>query len=107
MANPHRGETELHVDGQTYTLAFDINAICDAEDQSGKAINEIMGDIARVSTLRMLLRSSLQKHHSGITVEQAGDIMGAVGIPATLTAITAALNLAFPKPKKGDKTNPR
>lgn len=106
MANAHRGEAELKAGDATYLLVFDINAICDAEDHADKPIADIMAGLGRISTLRLLLRSAMQKHHAGATIEQAGEVIGAAGVPATMAAITKALNLAFPKPKKGDTENP-
>jgi hypothetical protein len=104
MANPHRGEVELKAGDQTYTLVFTINAVCELEGALNKGINEIVADMARVSTIRAVLWAGLQELHP-MDLKAAGAIMHEAGAAATAEAVNRAMSLAFP-PKDATK-NPQ
>ena len=104
MANPNRGEVELKAGEETYTLVFDINAVCELEQMLDKGVNEIVVQMGRVSVLRAMLWAGLRHNHK-VTIEQAGEIMQMAGAAETAAMIQKATELAFP-PKDSTK-NPQ
>jgi len=75
MANPLKGEVELVVGEMTYTLCFPSNAVVEVEQLLGDSIGGIAGNIVKVEHQRALLWSALQKHHKGVDLLKAGEIM--------------------------------
>jgi hypothetical protein len=102
MANPNRGEVALKVRDQTWTIVFDINGICEAEEATGQ---NLFSDLSRVSTLRTLLWAGLRARHPQITRAEAGNIIAAAGFDAVQKAVLEAMAIAFPK--KEIEENPR
>lgn len=106
MANPHKGQVALSADGRVYTLSFSINALCELEDAVGETVNAIaaqMSDGSRVKlkTIRTLVWAALRDHHPETSLEDAGDIIGAAGVPAAMEAIGEAFAKAFPEAEEG------
>lgn len=109
MANPHRGEVELKAGEKSYTLAFTINSVCELEDALNKGVNEIVGDMGRISVVRAVLWAGLRHHHN-VSLEEAGNVMHEAGAAATAKAINEAMALAFPQEpasKKATSKNPQ
>jgi len=104
MANPLRGEVDLHAGDQTYTMRMSINAIVNLENHFDKGINEIAELLSepkgmRIGNLRTIVLHTLKEHHPGLTEEGAGDVIGKAGFEATAEAIQRAMILAFPSAK--------
>lgn len=102
MANPLKGETELKVGEQTYTLALSINELVKLEQLLDVGIIEIaewFNDRSRirVGNMRAILWAALQRHHEGLTLEQAGDIIGLVGLGAIVERLGTAVQASFPE----------
>lgn len=106
MANPHRGEKAITIDGKEYTLVFTANTICEIEDALDKSILEIQGQFARLSVVRTLLWAGLQEKHPGITLKAAGDMLGTAGSKVLGPAIFEAMVAAFPKTDAEAKAGP-
>jgi hypothetical protein len=100
MANPLRGEVAFTVADVEYTLKFSTNAICELEQLQNKGLNEIVGDLERLSTVRALLWAGLRAKHPGVTLVMAGDLIDAIGMVPATEVIGRALNAAFPPPSK-------
>ena len=102
MANPHKGEVALG----DYTLVMSINAVCELEDALGKSIDEIGAEMSggsmRMGTLRAVVWAALQEHHPGTTMQDAGRIIGEVGMDEVGPKIGEAFQAAFPQ-KEGAK----
>lgn len=111
MANPHRGEVALEADGQTYTLSFSVNAICELEEVLDKPIGQIMGalqgDGVSMKTVRWLVWAGLQDHHEDVDEKKAGRIATEIGVTETLSQVGKALKLAFPDAEAKDSDRPR
>lgn len=103
MANPHKGEVSLKVGDETYTLVLTINSICDVEEETGR---NLIGDLTRLATLRLMLYAALKEKHPAITVADAGNIIGAVGGGKVMEAVSTALKLALAKPKDNGEAKP-
>jgi hypothetical protein len=97
MANQERGEVELRIGEKTYTLKFTRNAMAEVEAVfGGRPFNLLMGD-GSISVIRALLWGGLRKHHAGIDLLQAGDLMEQVDEDDLGAAIGKAISLAFVK----------
>jgi hypothetical protein len=110
MANKHRGEVALEADGKTFKIAFSINAMCELEDLLNRSIVEVMTELEgarenfarlRIKTVRAIVWASLRDHHPESTMEDAGDIVTAAGVPAVMAKIAEAIILAFPPQSAG------
>jgi hypothetical protein len=114
MPNPLRGEADLSVGEKTYRLALDVNAFCAVEGLLKMKALEIVQAFTDspdgMAVPRALLWASLQKHHE-MTVWDAGELMGEVGLIETRAALSEALALMFGMEAEGKKRpnppNPR
>lgn len=88
-----KGEAKLG----DYRIAYDFNALCDAEGIVGP-IGAAMQEIAKGSftTIRALLWAGLIKHHGDVGLNEAGSIIAQVGFAAASEAIGTAMQSAFP-----------
>lgn len=92
MVNRIFGEASTTVDGNVWTLRCDFNALCEVEAATGEPALDLFrrmeAGAVRFDVLRQIARAFLGRHHPGVTLEQAGDVLGAdMGIlEAVLTA---------------------
>lgn len=101
MANKLRGEVGFEADGKSYTLAFSINALCQMEDRIGVSVADVgtaLSGKRRYSTLRSLFWCALCDYHPGLTEQDAGRIMAAIGTNKADALVAEAFKLAFPDP---------
>lgn len=110
MANKERGEVELVAGGQTYILRMSINAVAEIEEFLDKGINDIVAMVRdprdfRIGTWRVLLWGALREFHK-VSLDEAGEIMGAAGVDQVVAKMGAAMTAAFPE-NKGDAENPQ
>ncbi len=109
MANPHKGEAKIDVAGRSYTLVFDINAMCEVEyilDMDADRILRTLVKSPSLHLIRALLWGGLRRHHADVDLYAAGDLveqMGGAG-PA-LDGIGRALQASFPDAKEGEDTD--
>ena len=106
MSNPHRGEVAFAVGDQTYTLFYGTNSICELEDKLGQNLAEIVAGLGQLKVMRAVLWAGLLRHHN-MSLEEAGDVMDAAGVPATVEAVNKAIFTAFPPPAAGAKRKNR
>ena len=116
MANPERGEVELVVGDKTYTLRMAVNAVAEVEnlmfgDDPNKGINDLVAMIRnpkgfRVGTWRTLLWGALREFHK-VSLEEAGEIMGAAGVDLIVEKVGAAMAASFPEGEKASGENPQ
>lgn len=104
MANPHRGEVELHAGDKTYIMRMSINAIVEIENHFDLGINKVAAKLSdvdgmRIGTLRTIIRLALKEHHPELSDKDAGEIIQSVGFAATSEAIQKAMQAAFPEAK--------
>lgn len=109
MANPLVGEVVLPLGEATYTLQYDVNALCEAEEALDASVEEILERITakrpRMVVLRGLLWAGLRRHHPALTVEEVGQRFfgpGGLGTHGVMPYVGEALRLAFPKPGDGE-----
>lgn len=102
MPNPLRGEVELRAGDKTYTLRLSTNALVTAETLLDKGVAEI-GDMLsdpssfRLGTARALLFAGLHERHPDLSLEDAGEIIGEVGIAGAVEKLGESMAAAFPK----------
>ena len=94
MANALKGEIELAIDGNAYTLCLTSNAIVQVEQLlGGESIGQIAQQVARVEYQRALLWGALQKWHPTVDLVGAGALMDEVegGSEPLVEALARAL----------------
>lgn len=79
MSNRFLGEATTTVDGKTYTLRCDFNAMCAFEDETGKDALETFekfetGKVG-VMDMRTIMWSFMQHHHPEVTMQEAGHVL--------------------------------
>lgn len=110
MANANRGEVDFAVGEKTYTLRLSLNAIAEIETLLDMGINELIEALKgpfRVANWRVLLWGALREHHAGVSLDDAGEVMGEAGIEATVAALNKAMTLAFPDAKAAGENPPK
>lgn len=107
MANRFLGEVTTKVDGESYTLRCDFNAMCHFEDETGKdALAEFEAyekDGMSVRDMRTMMWAFLQHHHPDADMQLAGSILS-----ADIEALQRVIAAASPtKSEAGDAGNGR
>src|SRR3546814_5014828 len=95
MANAVKGEASLKAGDKEYTLVMSVNALCEADDVLGMATDEILARYSSglsVKLLRGLIWAALQTNHP-CTVDEAGEIIEAAGVPSAKTALEQAIQI--------------
>ena len=75
------GSTTREIDGETWRLVLDFNAICHFEEAVGGNFFERAEDwqtgsgVPRARELRALIHAALQAHHPQATLQEAGRIL--------------------------------
>lgn len=77
MANRFRGEASATLNGQSYTLVLDWNALAEFETLTGKDAMALMRSGAPMSFVetRALVWASMRRNHPDATLEDAGDLL--------------------------------
>lgn len=105
MANRAKGQFSFTAaDGESYTLEYDVNALCEIEDKFDAPIKDLQERLEQPSVrdLRVMLWAGLQKHHPEIDLKGAGAL---VLVQDAADALTQAMAAAMPK--GGDSDDPR
>lgn len=98
MANKHRGQVALVVDGATYNLRLSTNTLCDLE-------SVLQGDLMAAlqspdfRTIRAVVWAALSADKPGLTLEGAGEIMDAVGLTEIGKKVGELVKITFPDPE--------
>lgn len=101
MANRERGEVDLTIAGQTYTMVLTTNALCELEDLMSTPLRPMTyADVLMASkkgstrAMRALFWASLRQYHRPVTVEQAGGLMDQADASGTFAEKLSALAFA-------------
>lgn len=105
--NPALGDVRVtDADGGEWTLRYDVNALCAAEDKLGAAVSELARRLEAepsMRDLRAMLWAGLQAHHPEVDEAHAGRLLA----PNDMAdAIGRALGAAFPDAAPADRANP-
>lgn len=112
MTNRAKGEAGIEVDGQSFVLAYNVNAMCEIEYVLAMSTDAILTSLTRSPALhivRALLWGGLRQHHPDLTLAAAGELMEKMGGSGpALEKIGEGLVSAFPDPpKEGKAARPR
>lgn len=105
MPNATRGEHAVTcLDGQVYTLVFDVNALCDVEDRLGVGVGDLDAAMQKPTArlLRTLFHAGLAARHPDVSERDAGALLS---IKAMGEAVTAAIVKSMPE-ASGDARPP-
>src|SRR3546814_5831324 len=108
MANGVKGEAFRKAGDKEYTLVMSVNALCEAEGGLGMATDEILSRYSsgfRVKLLGGLIGAALQTNDP-CTVDEAGEIIEAAGVPSAKTALEQAILASMPAAEAEEKANP-
>lgn len=94
-----RGRVSFEADGETHELRYTSNALCRLEDATGKTIMQLGREIESggedgsvIKAIRLMLWGGLPE---GTTLDQAGDILDAVGFAQAAELIAEAIGKTF------------
>jgi hypothetical protein len=93
-------------DGKTFILNFGTNAMCRLEKATGKTYGQVCDELRAENPPIMLARHFVQAslvEPKGLTEEQAGDVLDAIGGPAQI--LTAFRRASTPAPKAETAAN--
>lgn len=87
MANREKGEVDLQIGDETYTLSLDINAMVLVETHFSTPTKEVtfyeafakLEKSGAVRYIRAILWAALQKHHPGLPIEAVGLLIQRAG----------------------------
>jgi GTP cyclohydrolase III len=101
------GKTHFDALGQSYVLAYDINALCDIEERLGiedvRELQEMLKNKLSIKKLRSIFCAGLTPK---ATEEQAGNIIQEMGFADVAAMIGEAFKGAFPADKGTGTGNP-
>lgn len=101
-----RGGVAFEAGGKARTLRFSVNAICAAEERTGRSLTDMMADMQggrlRMTTLRDLFWAGLGQ---GVSPALAGELIDELGLDVVGTLLGQALELAMPRAADGDAGN--
>jgi hypothetical protein len=107
---PAHGVATFEVGGATWSLKFGINALCDLEfqvqdpEQVKRLMDGKAGAPPDFSTIRAGFWAALRTFHPEVTLEEAGRLIDALGMPRAGSLTAQALISAFPE---ADPDRPR
>lgn len=111
MANKHRGEVSLEVDGVAYSMRLSANALCELEGVLQRSAPEVFSSLGHVDfrSLRAIVWASLSESKPGITLSGAGVIIDAVSVKTIVEKIAQLVAVTFPQPDavEASTENPR
>ncbi|WP_426041503.1 hypothetical protein [Brevundimonas sp. TWP2-3-4b1] len=109
MANREKGQVAFDVEGRTYLLVFNVNALCEVEYLLNLSTDRILAALMvspPLHVVRALLWGGLRQHHPEVDLKIAGDLIeSAGGSGPALEKIGEALMSAFPEAEEGSDTS--
>ena len=103
MANRVKGEVGFELDGVAYTLVYSVNAICQMEEALGTSMAKLAEGLQSGSTTagRAAFWAMLLEPHPGMTLDEAGKLMTALGPLRAAELLGEAMAAATPEPTGG------
>ena len=106
MANRHKGEVSLELDGRIYILHAGINALADVEGvfstvDTRVTFQEVMQHAMNgsISHVRALLWAMLRRHHKDLSLNDVGDLIERVGLQTIDQKFGELLQAMVPDPE--------
>jgi hypothetical protein len=100
------GKVTFEAGGSTRSLQFTTNALCLAEERSGKRIIEIATELelgVSMSTLRVLFWAAGNDREASLA--QVGDLIDEIGVSKARQLALDAFAAAFPVEEGGEATD--
>jgi hypothetical protein len=88
---------------ETFTLLLDFNALCLLEDPL-PGITSGQVDLKSFKTIRLVFWAALQAHHPGLTEEDAGQVLWAIGVEKGADYLQQGFEAAFGTAEGGAST---
>jgi len=89
--------------GESHTLEFGYNAMCDAEEHFQRSLDEVFLELEDEASkfkhkkiIRGLIWAALQENHPDITVKETGKLIQEIGIDVVGEQLIKGLVLAYP-----------
>lgn len=108
MANPQKGELDIEVDGKTYRLALDLNALCEFQElmypnDPDFDMQEVIGRIQKTNFIlsRALLWATLRKYHPEMSIKDVSPLVSGYGYQPWMMLVPKLL--AFLNPDAVDR----
>ena len=101
-----QGDVSFEAGGETYTLRFSANAICEIEAEGPESFMELTAAFdqnVKMIYVRRMIWGGLQDHHQGLTIRAAGVIIDELGLSEAIRLVFEAVNAAFGKPDENAK----
>lgn len=99
MANKHKGESAIEIDGQPYTLVFDLDAMEAMEEHFDRDWADLQPRLVKgsIRIARVMLWAMFRRHHPDVTLERSKRLIDAAGgIRAMGSIIDTAMRNAAP-----------
>ena len=93
----HPKSVTLSLHGTTYTLLYNLGAVCALRDRGVDAFNLTVEMLTDPRTIRTLLWGGLRKYHPDVTEDALGDLLDLSDLPEVALAFTDALRKASTK----------
>lgn len=100
-SNKALGQFSFEARDKTWVLHYSINAICAIEAQLGPGVQleRVLQDNPSMSIIRTIFWGGLIQHHPQVRLEDAGDLMDAIGFTRAAALLGEALTAAFVQTK--------
>jgi hypothetical protein len=99
-----RGGVTFDALGKPREVRFSTNALCRLEERAGKSLQDVLAETAEGGRRTLAFRLLMWAGMGDGTLDEAGDVIDAIGMAETDRIIAAALRAAFP-PAEGDAGN--
>jgi hypothetical protein len=103
MANSQKGELDIDVDGKTYRLALDLNALCEFQElvYPGDPDFDMGETIARIGKgnfvlSRALFWATLRRHHPDVTLRDVSELCSGFGYKPWMELLPKLLDFMQP-----------
>jgi hypothetical protein len=106
--NPTVKYAKIAIDEETYSLAFDFNAIAVAEEVSGVNLMKALSNLNDLSAsqFRGLLYAALIKAQPEIAIEEVGQLINLTTMAPLQLALAEAYINSMPEPKAENPQQP-
>lgn len=98
-ANPLKGERSVEINGRAYRLVYSFTAMALIEEHTGQpfgAFLQAISDGLPWSDVPRVFWWGLQQHQPDLTLADATQLAGELGVMETVTAVAEAFGGAFP-----------
>lgn len=103
MSNRQTGEVSIEVEGQTFRLVLDMNALCELEAQLSTPTQPVTfnqalmkASIGSAFHIRAVLWAAMREHHPEMTVKDVGKWISKVGIDRLGSELTVLAESTMP-----------